>query len=92
MFATIALLNKRSSGTVDIRWVVLRVVLEFLQLFRVVFNTTMVGWSINGDSWAFKAIKWIMIRCVPAACARRQRRFVAQCLFLLLAFLIHFIF
>jgi hypothetical protein len=62
VFATIALLNKRSSGTVDIRWVVLRVVLEFLQLFRVVFNSTMVGWSIDGDSWAFKAIKWIMIR------------------------------
>jgi hypothetical protein len=38
IFATLVLLGKNRSQQ-DLRWVVLRIVLEFLQMFRVVFNT-----------------------------------------------------
>jgi hypothetical protein len=38
IFATLVLLAKKR-GQQDLRWVVLRIVLEFLQIFRVVFNT-----------------------------------------------------
>lgn len=52
----------KNKNQVDIRWVLLRVVLEFLQFFRVVFNTFFPAWSINQNLWAFKMIKWVLIR------------------------------
>lgn len=42
-------------------------VLEYLQLFRVVFNTTMAAWNINKEAIAFKAIRWVLIRWAGAA-------------------------
>ncbi|GBF95600.1 hypothetical protein Rsub_08582 [Raphidocelis subcapitata] len=60
MCATLVLLTRRASQT-DLKWVVLRIVLEFLQMFRVVFNTSFV-WVIDRELWAFKAIKWVLIR------------------------------
>ena len=56
------MLLTRNRGQVDLRWVVLRVVLEFLQLFRVVFNTTFAAWAIDTKSPAFQAIRWVLIR------------------------------
>jgi len=61
VFATLVLLTK-SRGPADLRWVVLRVLLEFLQIFRVVFNTTFSAWSIDKSVWAFQAIRWVLIR------------------------------
>jgi hypothetical protein len=72
----LVLLNK-NRGLVDIRWVLLRMLFECLQLFRIVFNTYFTAWSINKEQWAFKAIHWVLIRwatrvlaplSVPAAC------------------------
>jgi hypothetical protein len=62
VFAALVLLNK-SRGATDIRLVVLRVLLEFLQIFRVVFNTSFAAWKIDSNVWAFKAIRWVLIRC-----------------------------
>ncbi|GBF92718.1 hypothetical protein Rsub_05087, partial [Raphidocelis subcapitata] len=61
VFATLVLLTK-SRGQVDLRLVVLRVVFEFLQIFRVVFNTVFPAWNINKSVWAFQAIRWVLIR------------------------------
>ena len=61
VFATLLLLNKSRRAS-DIRWVILRVVLEFLQLFRVIFNTTSHAWSIDKSVWAFQAIRWVLIK------------------------------
>lgn len=61
VFATLVLLT-RNRGQVDLRWVVLRIVLEFLQLFRVVFNTTFEAWSIRRGNPVFQAIRWVLIR------------------------------
>ena len=56
------MLLTRNRGQVDLRWVVLRIVLEFLQLFRVVFNTTFAAWSIETQQPVFQAIRWVLIR------------------------------
>ncbi|KIZ04138.1 Chaperone protein dnaJ [Monoraphidium neglectum] len=61
IFAMLVLLNK-NRGLVDIRWVLLRMLFECLQLFRIVFNTYFTAWSINKEQWAFKAIHWVLIR------------------------------
>ncbi|GBF97004.1 hypothetical protein Rsub_09801 [Raphidocelis subcapitata] len=64
IFATLVLLGKNRSQQ-DLRWVALRIVLEFLQarrgMFRVVFNTEFL-WSVNRDLWAFQAIRWVLFR------------------------------
>jgi hypothetical protein len=52
----------KSRGQVDLRLVILRVVFEFLQIFRVVFNTTFPAWKIDKSVWAFQAIRWVLIR------------------------------
>jgi hypothetical protein len=73
IFATLVLLNK-SRGEIDIRLVMLRVLLEFLQFFRVVFNTTFPAWSIDTRVWAFKAIRWVLIRWAGAQAPRLPGR------------------
>ncbi|KAI8474715.1 MAG: hypothetical protein J3K34DRAFT_518018 [Monoraphidium minutum] len=60
-FATLMLLNKNRDST-DIRLVLLRVLLECLQLFRIVFNSYFNGWDIDKNNIGFKAIKWVLIR------------------------------
>lgn len=55
------LLNK-NRDLVDLRFVLLRILLEFLQIFRVVFNVYMAGWSIDASNVGYKAIKWVLIR------------------------------
>jgi hypothetical protein len=67
VFATLLLLNKKRSQT-DLCWVTLRVLFEFLQFFRVVFNTSFSAWSIDKSVWAFQAIRWVLIRWVWGAC------------------------
>ncbi|KAI8467685.1 MAG: hypothetical protein J3K34DRAFT_523567 [Monoraphidium minutum] len=60
IFATLVLLGK-SRGQQDLRWIALRVVLEFLQMFRVVFNTSFL-WVVRAESPAFQAIRWVLFR------------------------------
>uniref|UniRef100_A0A383WLS1 Uncharacterized protein n=1 Tax=Tetradesmus obliquus TaxID=3088 RepID=A0A383WLS1_TETOB len=53
VFASLYTLSKNRKAT-DLRWTAGRIVLEFLQMFRVVFNTVF-RWKINTDLWIWKA-------------------------------------
>ncbi|WIA14496.1 hypothetical protein OEZ85_003018 [Tetradesmus obliquus] len=69
-FATLYTLTKSRQLDASVRLAVLKVVLEFLQLFRVLFNTSF-PWVIQQDLWIFKAVKWVLFRLlvVPAGYA-----------------------
>eukprot|EP00775_Hariotina_reticulata_P009112 gene9112-9281_t len=53
VFASLHILSKNRNGT-DLRWTTARVVLEFLQMFLVIFNTEF-QWKIDTHLWIWKA-------------------------------------
>lgn len=61
VFSTVHLLTKNKG--IDESWkvAVIWVVLEFLQLFRVLFNSSW-PWKIQQDLWLFRAIEWLLFR------------------------------
>uniref|UniRef100_A0A383VUJ6 PAS domain-containing protein n=1 Tax=Tetradesmus obliquus TaxID=3088 RepID=A0A383VUJ6_TETOB len=66
-FATLYTLTKNKQLDASLRLAALKVVLEFLQIFRVLFNSSF-PWNIQKDLWIFKAIQWLLFRMlvVPA--------------------------
>eukprot|EP00877_Chromochloris_zofingiensis_P013209 jgi/Chrzof1/8141/UNPLg00188.t1 len=62
VFAGLYTLTKNRQE-VSLRLTALRVVLEFLQTFRLAFNTTYI-WNIDRDSWIWKAFYWVLFRFI----------------------------
>ncbi|WIA20262.1 hypothetical protein OEZ85_006097 [Tetradesmus obliquus] len=67
VFATLYTLTKNRVLDASLRLATARVVLEFLQMFRVLFNTTF-AWKIQKSLWIWRTIEWTLFRAlvIPA--------------------------
>eukprot|EP00775_Hariotina_reticulata_P007054 gene7054-7268_t len=61
VFAMLYTLNKDRTLDLSLRFAVIRVVIEYLQIFRAVFNTSF-PWAIDTSSWMFKSIRWLLFK------------------------------
>lgn len=62
-FASLYTLTK-NRGATSVRLTILRVVVEWLQFFHIVFNSS-IGWKIDTDIWIWKYAHYVMgIRCL----------------------------
>ncbi|WIA34679.1 hypothetical protein OEZ86_012993 [Tetradesmus obliquus] len=83
MFATIYTLTNNRGGDTSVRMAVLKVVLEFLQLFCVVFNTSF-PWRIRQDLWVYRAIQWVLFRMLVQNSGYNKYIIVMYCLMFLM--------
>ena len=60
MFSTIYTLTKNRTSE-SARFIVLKVAVEFLQLFLVLFNSSFL-WQISTDLWIWQGIQWLLFR------------------------------
>eukprot|EP00878_Enallax_costatus_P011929 GHUV01012456.1.p1 GENE.GHUV01012456.1~~GHUV01012456.1.p1 ORF type:complete len:256 (+),score=51.66 GHUV01012456.1:186-953(+) len=61
VFGMIYTLTKNKSLNTSLRLAAFQLVVEFLQFFLVLFNTTK-SWHINKDFFLYKAINWILFK------------------------------
>eukprot|EP00879_Flechtneria_rotunda_P033604 GHRR01037236.1.p1 GENE.GHRR01037236.1~~GHRR01037236.1.p1 ORF type:complete len:175 (+),score=39.48 GHRR01037236.1:508-1032(+) len=61
IYATLYTLTQNRELDTSLRLAVIRVIAEFLQLFRVAFNSSF-PWNINKNLWIFKVIQWLAFR------------------------------